>query len=263
LNRRPSCARSRPRLPSRDSRVARGSATVPGATAAFRVFRVVRGLTLSQGLAYEPRNTRTTRRGRTPDEAWERTPPPKPVAIRSRDALRPHIAVRRSPCRGDPGLPVIEITVPPLTRRPDKVRGRRPDAVCPPSRQGSTAPPDASQNRARKEAADDRARRKHENYLRELPLTVSATRYAPHASANSPCRASQRPPNGTRRTSLSATAASGKLRAESPEHICLFSPREGRREPRARLREEPRSIPQYLFHEIVVHLPFGRVIIEH
>ena len=49
--------------------------------------------------------------GRTPQEAWEGRCLPKPVAIRARDQLRPQIEVRRRHYRGDPRLPVLEISV--------------------------------------------------------------------------------------------------------------------------------------------------------
>jgi putative transposase len=50
-------------------------------------------------------------RGLTPQEAWEGFEPPQPIPIRQRNPHRPHITLRRVHCRGDPHLPVIQITV--------------------------------------------------------------------------------------------------------------------------------------------------------
>ena len=50
-------------------------------------------------------------RGRTPEEAWQGTLLPKPIAIRQRDAVKPTISIRRVNCRGDPFLPIVQITV--------------------------------------------------------------------------------------------------------------------------------------------------------
>ncbi len=49
--------------------------------------------------------------GRTPDEAWQGIAIPEPGPIRCRDPLKPYIRIRRVNCRGDPGLPVVHITV--------------------------------------------------------------------------------------------------------------------------------------------------------
>ena len=49
--------------------------------------------------------------GRTPQEAWEGRVLPEPVLIRARDRLDPQIEVRRRHYRGDPRLPVLEISV--------------------------------------------------------------------------------------------------------------------------------------------------------
>ena len=50
-------------------------------------------------------------KGLTPDEAWAASSPPEPIHIRSRDPIKPWIEVRRINCRGDPLLPIIQITV--------------------------------------------------------------------------------------------------------------------------------------------------------
>jgi hypothetical protein len=49
--------------------------------------------------------------GLTPQDAWEGRCLPKPIPIRARDRLQPQIEVRRRHYRGDPRLPVIEISV--------------------------------------------------------------------------------------------------------------------------------------------------------
>ncbi len=49
--------------------------------------------------------------GRTPQEAWEGHVLPGPVAIRTRDQLQPQIEIRRRHYRGDPRLPVLDISV--------------------------------------------------------------------------------------------------------------------------------------------------------
>ena len=49
--------------------------------------------------------------GLTPDEAWQGASLTEPIPIRSRDAIKPRIDIRRLKCRGDPLLPVIQITV--------------------------------------------------------------------------------------------------------------------------------------------------------
>jgi hypothetical protein len=49
--------------------------------------------------------------GLTPIEAWEQTALPEPIPIRTRDQLDPQIDVRRWRCRGDPRLPIIDISV--------------------------------------------------------------------------------------------------------------------------------------------------------
>jgi len=49
--------------------------------------------------------------GRTPQEAWEGRCLPEPVSIRARDQLQPQIEIRRRHHRGDPRLPVVEISV--------------------------------------------------------------------------------------------------------------------------------------------------------
>ena len=49
--------------------------------------------------------------GLTPQEAWEGHCLPKPVPIRARDQLQPQIEIRRKHYRGDPRLPIIEISV--------------------------------------------------------------------------------------------------------------------------------------------------------
>jgi transposase InsO family protein len=49
--------------------------------------------------------------GRTPQEAWEGRVLPEPVPIRARDQLQPQSEIRRRHYRGDPRLPVVEISV--------------------------------------------------------------------------------------------------------------------------------------------------------
>jgi hypothetical protein len=49
--------------------------------------------------------------GRTPQEVWDGRCLPKPIPMRARDRLQPQIEIRRSHYRGDPRLPVIEISV--------------------------------------------------------------------------------------------------------------------------------------------------------
>jgi transposase InsO family protein len=49
--------------------------------------------------------------GLTPAEAWNATALPEPIPIRARDQLEPQIDVRRRCCRGDPRLPIIDISV--------------------------------------------------------------------------------------------------------------------------------------------------------
>ena len=49
--------------------------------------------------------------GLTPQEAWKGHCLPKPVPIRARDQLQPQIEIRRKHYRGDPRLPIIEISV--------------------------------------------------------------------------------------------------------------------------------------------------------
>jgi len=47
----------------------------------------------------------------TPNEAWDRQAAPTPVPIRARDPQKFNIEIARQRCRGDPRLPVIQITV--------------------------------------------------------------------------------------------------------------------------------------------------------
>jgi hypothetical protein len=49
--------------------------------------------------------------GRTPQEAWEGRILPEPVPIRARDQLQQQIGIQRRHYRGDPRLPIIEISV--------------------------------------------------------------------------------------------------------------------------------------------------------
>jgi len=49
--------------------------------------------------------------GITPDEAWHGTGLSEPFSFRRRDHVKPRIGIRRLKCRGDPRLPVIQITV--------------------------------------------------------------------------------------------------------------------------------------------------------
>ena len=49
--------------------------------------------------------------GRTPMEAWDDVKRPDPVLIRARDCLEPQITVTRRHCRGDPRLPIVDITI--------------------------------------------------------------------------------------------------------------------------------------------------------
>ena len=49
--------------------------------------------------------------GLTPREAREGRCLPKPVAIRARDQLQPQIEIRRTHYRGDPRLPVVDLSV--------------------------------------------------------------------------------------------------------------------------------------------------------
>ncbi len=49
--------------------------------------------------------------GLTPREEWEGRCLPEPIPIRARDQLQPQIEIRRRHYRGDPRLPVIEISV--------------------------------------------------------------------------------------------------------------------------------------------------------
>jgi transposase InsO family protein len=91
---------------------------------AFRTFRVwwrlvFTGLTQRgiqrrpDGLAawFNEHRPHSALHGRTPQEAWEGRVLSEPVPIRARDQLQPQIEVRRRHYRGDPRLPVIEISV--------------------------------------------------------------------------------------------------------------------------------------------------------
>jgi len=49
--------------------------------------------------------------GLTPDQAWEGAELPEPIPIRSRDRIKARIDIHRLKCRGDPLLPVIQITL--------------------------------------------------------------------------------------------------------------------------------------------------------
>jgi len=49
--------------------------------------------------------------GLTPMEAWNGETLPETVAFLTKDAVKPKITVRRTPCRGDPWLPTIDIKV--------------------------------------------------------------------------------------------------------------------------------------------------------
>jgi hypothetical protein len=47
----------------------------------------------------------------TPDEAWCGHAPPEAIPIRARDSQKFNIQIARQKCRGDPNLPVIQITL--------------------------------------------------------------------------------------------------------------------------------------------------------
>lgn len=50
-------------------------------------------------------------KGLTPDEAWEGIELSEPIPIRQRAAIKHRIDIHRLKCRGDPHLPIIQITV--------------------------------------------------------------------------------------------------------------------------------------------------------
>ena len=91
---------------------------------AFRTFRVwwrlvLTGLT-EKGIQrrlddfkawFNEHRSHSALQGRTPQEAWEGCVLPEPVPIRARDRLQPQIEIRRRHYRGDPRLPVIEMSV--------------------------------------------------------------------------------------------------------------------------------------------------------
>jgi len=91
---------------------------------AFRTFRVwwrliLTGLTqrgiqrrLDEfGAWFNEHRPHSALHGRTPQEAWEGRVLPEPVPIRARDQSQPQIEIRRRHYRGDPRLPVVEISV--------------------------------------------------------------------------------------------------------------------------------------------------------
>ena len=90
----------------------------------FRTFRVwwrlvLTGLTQRSiqrrlddfGSWFNKHRSHSALHGLTPQEAWEGSVLPGPVPIRARDQLQPQIDVRRRHYRGDPRLPVIEMSV--------------------------------------------------------------------------------------------------------------------------------------------------------
>jgi len=60
---------------------------------------------------YNTRRSHSALNGLTPEEAWEETSLPDPLVFRASDPVNPWINIQRLRCRGDPGLPVIEIIV--------------------------------------------------------------------------------------------------------------------------------------------------------
>ena len=91
---------------------------------AFRTFRiwwrlVLTGLTQRSvqrrldhfGAWFNEGRPHSALEGRTPQEAWEGHILPTPVPIRARDQRQPQIEARREHYRGDPRLPVLEISV--------------------------------------------------------------------------------------------------------------------------------------------------------
>jgi len=91
---------------------------------AFRTFRVWWRLVLTGqtqrgiqrrldqfGAWFNKHRMHSALHGRTPQEAWEGRVLPEPIPIRARDQLQPQIDVCRRHYRGDPRLPVIEISV--------------------------------------------------------------------------------------------------------------------------------------------------------
>jgi putative transposase len=63
------------------------------------------------GAWFNERRPHSALHGRTSQEAWEGRILPEPAPIRARDQLQPQIEIRRRHYRGDPRLPVIEISV--------------------------------------------------------------------------------------------------------------------------------------------------------
>jgi transposase InsO family protein len=91
---------------------------------AFRTFRiwwrlVLTGLTQKGiqrrldhfGAWFNDHRAHSALHGRTPQEAWDGRSLAEPIPIRARDQLQPQIAIRRRHYRGDPRLPVVEISV--------------------------------------------------------------------------------------------------------------------------------------------------------
>ena len=91
---------------------------------AFRTFRiwwrlVLTGLTQQEvqrrlddfGNWYNELRPHSSLQGLTPREAWDGRVLPEPIPIRARYQLQPQIDIRRKHYRGDPRLPIIEISV--------------------------------------------------------------------------------------------------------------------------------------------------------
>jgi transposase InsO family protein len=63
------------------------------------------------GAWYNESRPHSALQGRAPQEAWQGYVLPRPVPIRARDQRQPQIEVRRTHYRGDPRLPVLEISM--------------------------------------------------------------------------------------------------------------------------------------------------------
>jgi transposase InsO family protein len=60
---------------------------------------------------YNQHRPHSALRGLTPEEAWAGVALSEPIPFRQRDAVKPHIRIRRINCRGDSLLPIIEIEI--------------------------------------------------------------------------------------------------------------------------------------------------------
>ena len=65
----------------------------------------------SFGVWFNEHRPHSALRGLTPQEAWEGHILPEPIPIRTRDQLHPRVDIHRRHYRGDPRLPVIDISV--------------------------------------------------------------------------------------------------------------------------------------------------------